>query len=355
MAPRPHPLPDALGSEFSRASAHAHGVGDHRLRRLDLERPFRGVRRRRGVGGRLGARSGGADEPHPAEIWRDRQRESARAYSTIMLEHQFFVGITAALVRRLPVPAPRELWRPWDRDATARLLDPSDPDHPVNRIEIGVFAPGRAPNRTRVRGVKIQPHLAKICEHDGLRMLDAASLWATLGPRLDLPDRVALGDAIIRIPRIGGNLGPPPRRAYATLDQLVAVAAVKGRIGRSKLLEALPLLREGMASAAESHLRLAIADAGLPEPELDYDVHTDGGMYLGTTEFVYPQFRLAVEYEGDHHRTETGQWNRDIDKQAAYRDAGWETIRVTAEKLYRRRPALIAEIRAALIRRGWRP
>ncbi len=218
-----------------------------------------------------------------------------------------------------------------------------------------MFAPKRAPNRARVRGVQVDRKLAATDEYDGIRVLDAPSTWAALAPRLDLPDRVALGDAIIRTPRVGGNFRPPSRPAFATLEELAAVAAVPRRVGRSRLLEALPLLREGMSSAPESHLRLALADAGLPEALFDFDVYAADGTYLGTSEFVYPQFRLVIEYEGDHHRTRNEQWNRDIDKYDAYRAEGLDVIRVTAEMLYRRRSALIAKIRTALLKQGWRP
>ncbi|MFT4231525.1 MAG: hypothetical protein QM606_01935 [Leucobacter sp.] len=328
-------------------------MSEDRLRSSDLERPFRGVRRRTpaGTGAADVAASSASAHASPAQAWAERQRAAAMAYATVMTDSQFFAGLTAAVIWRLPVPAPAGLRR--HRGADVREL--GDPDHPVNRIEVGVLAPHNAPRRNRVRGVQMQPRLAGIRERDGLRVLDPPSVWATLGPRLERPDRVALGDAIIRRPRIGGDLGPPPRMAFATFEELVAVSEVKGRVGRGELLSTLPLLRQGMASAPESHLRLAIADAGLPEPVCDYDVRDALGCYLGTTEIAYPQFRVVIEYEGDHHRTEAWQWNRDLDKYADYERAGWKVIRVTAEKLYRRRAVLLAEIREALLQRGWRP
>ncbi len=202
-------------------------------------------------------------------------------------------------------------------------------------------------------GVQFSPCLVGVCERDGIRVLDAPSLWAVLGPRLALPDRVALGDAILHAPRIGGNRGPTPRSPHATLEELVVATEMRRRKGRLLLREALPLLRTSSASAPESHLRLALDDAGIIEPELDYDVYAPDGRYLGTSEFAFPRYRVALEFEGDHHRTEVRQWDRDIEKYHDYRRAGWEPIRVTARMLYSARRKLMADVRAVLVERGW--
>lgn len=187
----------------------------------------------------------------------------------------------------------------------------------------------------------------------GLRVMTPASLWATYGPELSLANRVALGDAIIRTPRIGGRNLRSSDLALANTQLLLQAAEVPGRRRRRLLLEALPLLREGVASAPESHLRLTLLRHGIEEPTIDFDVYSPSGRYLGTSELAFPKFRVALEYEGDHHRIDRRQWYRDIEKYESYREAGWEVIRVTSQALYRSRPQLMATIRSALKRRGW--
>ncbi|MHA3683382.1 hypothetical protein ACXR2T_13080 [Leucobacter sp. HY1910] len=127
------------------------------------------------------------------------------------------------------------------------------------------------------------------------------------------------------------------------------------RRGRPLLREALPLLRTGSASAPESHLRLLLVEAGLPEPSLDVDVYNTAGRYLGTSECAYPDIKFALEYEGDHHRTESKQWSRDVDKGSDYEEGGWFMLRITADLQYRRRYELIERVKARMIMRGWRP
>ncbi|QIK63580.1 hypothetical protein G7068_10510 [Leucobacter viscericola] len=203
-------------------------------------------------------------------------------------------------------------------------------------------------------GSQIRPFLAGTNYKEGLHVLDPASVWAVLGPRLDLPDRVALGDSVIRTPRFPGNLGTPSGVQLATPEALGRIAHTKGRPGRRLLIEALPLLRDGAVSAPETHLRLAIVDAGMPEPELDVDVYDCMGRFLGCSELAYPEFKIALEYEGDHHRTKTRQWNRDLEKYEDYKRVDWEVIRVTKWLLYSRRKKLLTQVRDALARRGWR-
>lgn len=326
--PKRGELPALPRRAFTRAEALAHGVTSWQFKDPRLARPFRGVRIA------PPDPSAGARAANPAQEWREAHLELARAFCCIMRPGQFFAGLTAAVIWKLPIPVNV---------------------HRKQCLEVGVDAPRAAPRRNGVQGVQFAPRLIVATERDGLATLDVASIWATLGPKLDLPDRVALGDAIVHAPRIGGNLGPPPRRAFATLRELREASEHRGRKGKGRLREALPLLRAGIASAPESHLRLALAAAGLPEPVIDFDVYGPHGQYLGTTEFAYPELKIVVEYEGDHHRTVVKQWNRDIEKYGDYEEFGWKVIRVTAQLLYRRRADLMDKVASALVSRGWVP
>lgn len=116
----------------------------------------------------------------------------------------------------------------------------------------------------------------------------------------------------------------------------------------------LPLISPHSASAPESHLRLQLGRWRLPAVSLDHDVYASNGRLLGCSEFAYPEYRVALEYEGDHHRTLTSQWDRDIEKHRDYARAGWDAIRVTSRLLHRRPDDLHAQIREALGERGWR-
>lgn len=59
--------------------------------------------------------------------------------------------------------------------------------------------------------------------------------------------------------------------------------------------------------------------------------------------------------QGDHHRTARQQWNRDIEKYAAYASHGWEVVRLTSAHIRGWQPRGVEVVRATLLRRGWRP
>ena len=51
------------------------------------------------------------------------------------------------------------------------------------------------------------------------------------------------------------------------------------------------------------------------------------------TLLTLPVATIATGYEGDQHRTDRGQWNRDIDRHEDFARDHWTLIRVTSERL----------------------
>jgi hypothetical protein len=125
---------------------------------------------------------------------------------------------------------------------------------------------------------------------------------------------------------IGSWRGEPHLDLHLVMEQ--ARSAVKLR-GRSKLLRALGRVRPGVASPPESRFRQWLVKQGLPEPDVACSVVLGGVEYH--PDLSYPHLKIAIEYEGDHHRTDRGQWNADIARERVFHDAGWEYIRVTRD------------------------
>lgn len=328
MTGKPVPLPDTLGAVFSRAEATAAGVSSRRLRCSDVERISHGLYRR--TVGPLEHAHEQATSTHPAELRRTHQRNLAAAIAPTLSEGLFFCLNTAALLWSLPLPRGES-----------------------EALDIGCWTPARGMRRPEVTTHEVRPHLARLSEVDGIPLTDPASTWAMLGAHLQLRDLVALGDAIIREPRIpGSSRRSSPLASVAQLDSAIGMGR---RPGIRRLREALPLLSPHSASAPESHCRLILLRPGLPAPELDHDVYGADGILIGCSEFAYPEYRLAVEYEGGHHLYDPRQWDRDIEKYRHYSQIGWEVIRVTSDLLYRRPEGLRYQVGEALRRRGWRP
>lgn len=325
MPQRPAPLPDHLGDAFTRASARKAGVSERRLRAKDLESPFHGVRQRPPIDGRFVSRTSllTIDQVQQSKV----QRRS-EAYATVMPGRAFFTGRTAAVLCGLPVEHGEEL-------------------------EVGMPAPASAPQGRGIRGIKVRPSLVHVCEQEGLRLSTPASTWALLGRELSVRELVVVGDAIVRIPRDDRGRRQPALQ-LASIDQLRLAMTAGRRRGGAKLRAALEHVRIGSASPLETEYRLDAAASGLPEPELDAEIRNGAGALLGITEITYRSFRTLVEIEGDHHRTDRRQWDRDIEKYAAYVAEGWEVVRLTSRHIRGTEPRAVAMVAAALTRRGWR-
>ncbi|WP_241245951.1 hypothetical protein [Microbacterium sp. 4R-513] len=191
-----------------------------------------------------------------------------------MTPHQFFSHTTAAVIWGLPLPR--------------RVLTPAV-------LDVAVFAPRRGPGSPRVRGHEVAERLAhaQIHEGSGLRVASPASTWAMLGAVLTDPyDLIAVGDAIVRVPR---HTDDPP--ALGTIAQLGLAVSAGRRVGIGALRRALPRICTGSSSRPETWMRLALIDDGLPAPAPNFDVLHDGH-WIARVDLAYPAFKIAIEYEG---------------------------------------------------------
>ena len=95
----------------------------------------------------------------------------------------------------------------------------------------------------------------------------------------------------------------------------------------------------------ESLLRVALVDAGLTEPEVNAVVRTSSRTFVARVDLAWRSERIAVEYEGDHHRTDRAQWARDLQRTAALEAEGWMVLRALHRDI-RDPQQLVARIRA---------
>ena len=109
---------------------------------------------------------------------------------------------------------------------------------------------------------------------------------------------------------------------------------------------ALSLMDGGAQSPKESWLRLVLIDAGLPRPVTQIRV-TDGHR-MAYLDMGWEEPMVALEYDGDHHRTDRTQYVKDIRRAEMVNRLGWQVIRVINED----RPKLVVQrARDALARR----
>jgi len=278
-------LPHHLGPVFHIAEAEAAGVGRGRANARDLHRPFRGVR--------------AVDAPSTFLA-------TARCYTSRMRDGHRFCEMTAARIWGLPLP-----WF-WTPDEPLCVAVPTDASPPRGR---------------GIRGRRATTDRGETLIVGGLSTMDPVSTVFLLAARLDVPTLVVLLDALVT-----------PSRRYPGLrlpTPFISVSGIQERLdafgsfrGVQKIRRALELTRPGVDSPKESLTRVVILSAGMPEPEIQYAI-TEAHGTVATVDLAYPELRIAIEYEGDGHRTDREQWRTDIQRQRRLEELGWIIIRVT--------------------------
>jgi hypothetical protein len=299
------PLPLAA-APFTFGSALASGIPLSRLRRKDVISVGRGLYRPAG--------------------WDFDLEGAARALSAAS-PGAWISHVTAARLRCQVLP-------PWLADST----------------ELHLSKPRALPS-VRRKGIFGHTVLAREDEVelvDGIRLSTRSRTWLDLARDLPLDDLVSMGDELIRIPRVDFEGRTEPYDTLAGLRALVARHPNLQGIVRAR--EALDLMRVGADSAPETLLRLAIASAGLPEPELQVPLRA-GDARSPSADLGYRHRRLAIQYDGGHHLDEA-QIFSDRRRDKAFESAGWTVLVFDKDDHADDFRRAVGQIKSAL-RNGW--
>ncbi len=295
------PLPDHLhGRAIAVAAAADVGLSPARLRDRAIDRPFCGVR------------SFGVDMS--SVIGR------ASAYLPRLRPAEVFSHSTAAMLFGIPLPSALE------RETVIHVT---------------------STDVTRPRAVGVVGHRIRDLPRRRIASMPVAApadVWCQLATQLELADLIAAADALISGERLRGGYRTQPWCSVRDLRE--AVDRHRPARGTAKLDAALPCVRAGVDSRRETLLRLLIIERGFPEPEVGGGVDVGDGTLLHP-DLSYPDHKVAIEYEGDEHRTDRRRWADDISRVRALEAAGWRVLRVTAADLVA--PAgFLSALRAAL-------
>ncbi|SDQ48948.1 endonuclease domain-containing protein [Quadrisphaera sp. DSM 44207] len=299
--PPPRPLPLELrGRPFTVLEALQLGMTRDQLRGPHLRAPHRGVR-------------------VPAAL-PDTLRVRCAAARLVLPEAAAVSGPTGVALWGLPQPL-------------------GAPDVLEGPLHVVVPPPRRAPRLPDVEAAQSRFAPSRLTRR-GLPVLHPVHLWCDLAPDLPLDDAVALGDAV--------------RRRWARAEALTeAVRSREGQRGAEQLRRVLALVRHPVDSAMETLARLQLTRAGLPEPVCGRDVVVDGA-WVARPDLSWPEVRVAVEHDGDHHRTDPHQWRSDVRRKQLLEACGWRVVVLTADDLLRRPEQTAALVASALRERGLR-
>ncbi|WP_142038279.1 DUF559 domain-containing protein [Promicromonospora kroppenstedtii] len=281
---------------FTVSEGLSRGISAQALRSRRLSAPTSGVR---------------IDDPDPSLI------DRCRAIARVVHPNAAFARTTA--LRLLGVELPWQL----------------EEDHAIH-----VVTPRRG---ERPQRFAIRPHFCgqkklDVVHRLGLRITSAPQTWLQVSHGLTRDSLVGLGDAMTR-----------RKNPLTTVDELELLLRETFKMrGLALCREAVELVRSGTDSSMESRLRLIIIDAGLPEPLVNVPALDATGQFLALPDLSYPELKIAVEYDGDHHRTDPATWRRDVERRQLLEGAGWLIITATADDVIRYPDRLIRRIRAAI-------
>lgn len=267
-------------STFRVADAMERGIDRERLRRADLAAPVHGVRA-------------------PID-----SVDFIEAVALVMRPDQFFSHTTAAEIWGAPLP----------RSVRS-----------VGLVHVSTTRDGYRMRRPGVAAHRLDR--PRTVEHRGFPVSVPAQMWFECASVLQRDALVAIGDHLVGP---AGLATPDDLRASIRAGTRFALAARR----------ALDLVRPGAESPQETWLRLAVVDAGFPEPELNVDVHDGAGKFLGRVDMAWPEFGIALEYDGDHHR-ERETFRHDQRRDNGFVVNDWLVIHATASDAHR--PAVLFE------------
>lgn len=289
-------IPDELKYEhIFEADARAFGLSAKALRRAGFRQPHKGI-----------------------FVWHELENTAELQYDAAQLTMKRIALAsheTAAALHGLPAPAP------------------SRPNFWLPECEKGKHDRGLHAHWFKEREV---PAYTMI---DGRRATSIGKTFIDLATKLGLFDLAAFGDAAVRRPNV-------------TVEQFRELSLERGRRHIRKARQAVDLIRPRVDSPPETHLRLSMVFAGLPEPETNRPTYDSAGEWIATPDLSYPEIRLAIEYDGSHHGRERKQWTRDVDRNSGYLDNDWLVVVVLADHLYKRPHPLLDRILTHLRERG---
>lgn len=172
-----------------------------------------------------------------------------------------------------------------------------------------------------------------------IQVRDGLPVTSPARTAFDIGRRGAVRSAVVRLDALARATG-------FTVDDVLGVAALHpGSPGLRRLEAALDLVDAGAQSPRESYLRLLLVDAGLPQPQTQIPVLGLDGLPVAYLDLGWPASMVAVEYDGDQHRSYRQQYVKDIRRMEMLEQLGWIVVRVVAEDPP---AAIIRRVRAAL-------
>ncbi|UYO98330.1 hypothetical protein OED01_06365 [Microbacterium sp. M28] len=248
--------------------------------------------------------------------------QRAKDNAPALTPEQFYTGSTGMLLVKAPIPYTTE-----------------------SRFDLHVAArhPAGMPRREGLTGHRLGARDPAPWRVEGLPIEHPARMWRQAADEWSVDDLIIAGDNLVL-----------PKRQLLTIDDLHAEIAALRR-GNAKLLKAVEEIRVGAESSEESTLRLVLVRAGLPRPELNWDLRAANGRFIARLDICWPRHRVASEYDGRVHAEDDKQFARDADRWDEVRHVNWDLVRILSHHVRPDPQVAVDKVARALYSAGWRP
>jgi hypothetical protein len=177
-------------------------------------------------------------------------------------------------------------------------------------------------NRHRQAGVLVRGDRV---DDDEVTHVDGVAVTIPARTALDLACWYPRGTAVAAIDALARATG------FDIADAELLAQRATGRRGIRRARSALHLIDAGAQSPKETWLRLLVHDAGLPPVQTQIPILDEFGGAIAYLDMGWEDLLIALEYDGDHHRTSRSQFSYDRRRLEMLRRRGWIVIVVTAD------------------------
>lgn len=176
-------------------------------------------------------------------------------------------------------------------------------------------------------------HACDVTAAAGLRCTSMARTVLDLARQRTVREALVVADQALRLGLI-------------TVEELSAYSLERaGKHGAKGLRRVVELADGRSESSMETELRLLLVDGGLPPPDLQVELHDPAGGLLGRVDLLYPEARLAIEYDGAHHRLNLAEDHR---RQNRIVNGGYRLLRFTFADVRGNPAGVIEQVSGAL-------
>jgi hypothetical protein len=153
--------------------------------------------------------------------------------------------------------------------------------------------------------------------------------------------------------RLFGAIESARRSSQTSWEGLVKVLlghARQGRPGIQRLRRVIAkhIETEELTDSLFEALVLSLfIEHGLPQPVLHHQIVDDRGVFLAEVDLAYPSLMIAIELDGEIHRTRE-VFHRDRPRQNALELRGWTVLRFTWRQLQDEPDLIVRQVRQAI-------